>query len=316
MCRSVDSDVFFCLPLKNRSDTILGTIVSFENHFCSMSDDDDSLAFVRVNVCDGESDTDTEDNLPPPSSDHASLPSTTTSLPSSFPSPDDSTLDFASVRLEDELWKQRLQDTGSTLASLPKKHYKRSKIPAIGPKESSLYYYYISQTAIDYLNIFAKEKELGRGWKKVPVNKTDGKNNIINTILAIRKIDSNGVYQLDQGVILGMLANQWGGENCGSDPAMHHNDRIRVYGLVMSLDIHRDIFQRLAKGVGNRTHLDDPAFSLPKIYQTIAFAFNNDKIVVNLPNEACDVGGIQNVDPNDMARIRITRDCEFIYFVY
>ena len=308
MCRSADSDVFFCLPLKNRSDRLLGTIVSFENHFCSMSDEEDSIAFVRVEVCGGPADTD--DTPPPPSSDHASLPSTTTSIPSSLPSPEESTLDYASVRLEEDLWKQRLQDTGSTLKSLPKKHYKRSKIPPIGPKESPVYYYYISSIAIDYLNIFAKEKQLGRGWKKVPVNKTDGKNKIINILLALRKVDTNGVYMLDQGRVIDMLANVWGGENSGDDPAMHHNDRICVYGLVMSLDIHRGIFQRLAKGVGTRAHLDDPAFSLPQIYQTIAFAFNNDKIVVKLPNEACDVGGIDNVDPNDKSRIRITRDCK------
>lgn len=108
----------------------------------------------------------------------------------------------------------------------------------------------------------------------------------------------------------------WGSENSGDNPAMHHTDRIHVYGLVMSLDIHRGIFRRLAKGVGTRAHLDDPAFSLPQIYQTIAFAFNNDKIVVKLPNEACDVGGIDNVDPNDKSRIRITRDWMWVQHVW
>ena len=103
MCRSADSDVFFCLPLKNRSDCLLDTVVSFENHFCSTSDKEDSLAFVRVEVCGGPADTD--DTPTPPSSDHASLPSTTASIPSSLPSPEESTLDYASVRLEEDLWK-------------------------------------------------------------------------------------------------------------------------------------------------------------------------------------------------------------------
>ena len=97
----------------------------------------------------------------------------------------------------------------------------------------------------------------------MPVNKTDGKNKIINILLALRKVDTNGTCFLDQGRVLSMLSNVWGGENSGDDSAMHHNDRIQVYGLVMSIDIHRGIFQRLAKGVGDRIHLNNPAFSLP-----------------------------------------------------
>ena len=144
----------------------------------------------------------------------------------------------------------------------------------------------------------------------MPVNKTDGKNKIINILLVLRKVDTNGAYFLEQGRVLSMLANVWGGENSVDDPAMYHNDRIQVYGLVISIDIHRGIFQRLAKGVGDRVHLDNPVFSLPQIYQTIAFVFNNNKMIVNLLNEACDVGGVENVDPNDKTRIRITRDCK------
>ena len=260
MRRSADCDVVFCLPLKNRSDRLLGTIVAFENYFWSMSDDNDLLEFVRVEVRGGPTNT---DDTPPPPSNHTSLPSTTTSIPSSFPLPKASTLDYTTVRLEEDLWKQRIQDTGSNLESLPKKHYKGSKIPAIGPKDSPVYYYYISSISIDYLNIFAKEKQLGRGWKKVPVNKTDGKNKIINILLVLRKVDTNSTYFLEQGRVLSILAKVWGGENSGDDPVMHHNDRIRVYGLVMSIDIHRGIFQRLAKGVGDRIHLNNPAFSLP-----------------------------------------------------
>ena len=146
------------------------------------------------------------------------------------------------------------------------------------------------------------------------MNKTDGKNQIINILLALRKVDTNGTYFLYQGRVLSMLESVWGGENSGYDPAMHHNDRIRVYGLVMSIDIHCCIFQRLAKGIGDCIHLNDPAFSWPQIYQTIVFTFNNDKMIVKLLNEACDVGGIENVDPNDKTRIRITRDCKLWYF--
>ena len=75
-----------------------------------------------------------------------------------------------------------------------------------------MYYYNISAIAIDYLKKFSKESELGRGWEKVPINKTDSKNKIINILLATRKTDTNGVYNLDQGRVIAMLANVWGGD--------------------------------------------------------------------------------------------------------
>jgi len=186
------------------------------------------------------------------------------------------------------------------------------KDPPIGPKESPMFYFHISAIAIDYLKKLSKESELSRGWKKVPVNRTDGKNKIINILLATRKIDTNGTYQLDQGRVIAMLANVWGGDSGEDDSAIHPNDRLRVYGLIMSIEIHRDLFQRLAEGVSRRQHLDDPVYSLKQIFQTIAFAFNNEKIVLELPDESYDIVGHEEMDLNQLSRIKITRDCKFV----
>ena len=147
-----------CWPsLKNRSDRLLDTVITFQNHFCNMSNSKDLLDFARVKVRGPNDDT-----VPSPS-DLSSLPSTTSPKSSSLPSPETSTDDYANVRLQESLWNQRMQYSGSTLENLPKKHYTRSKIPAVGPKELPIYYLYISSIATDYLNTFAKEKELGRG---------------------------------------------------------------------------------------------------------------------------------------------------------
>ena len=80
-----------------------------------------------------------------------------------------------------------------------------------------------------------------------------------------------------------MLENVWGSNGGENDISLHQNDRLRIYGLVISIDVHRDVFQRLAEGCISCRHLDDPTFLLKLFFQTIAFAFNNEKISVNLP---------------------------------
>ena len=142
----------------------------------------------------------------------------------------------------------------------------------------------------------------------MPVNKMDGKNKIIDILLALKRQDTNGVYFLDQGRVISVLVNVWGGDGGGNDTSLHHNDRILIYGLVIYIDVHRAMLQRLMEGCISRRHLDDPAFSLKHFFQIIVFVFNNNKISVDLPQELYGVVVIENVDPNDFSRIRITRD--------
>ena len=291
------------------SDRLLGSIITLKNHFWRMSSVSE-LAFCRVQVINQD-----DDGMPPPSQESTgstSVPNASIESSSLILTATEDETEYANIKLNNELWMQRIQDTGCSYDMLPKKHYMRSKIPPIGPKESPMFYFHISAIAIDYLKKLSKESELGRGWKKVPVNRTDGKNKIINILLATRKIDTNGTYQLDQGRVIAMLANVWGGDSGEDDSAIHPNDRLRVYGLIMSIEIHRDLFQRLAEGVSRRQHLDDPVYSLKQIFQTIAFAFNNEKIVLELPDESYDIVGHEEMDLNQLSRIKITRDCKFV----
>ena len=76
-------------------------------------------------------------------------------------------------------------------------------------------------------------------------------------------MDSKGKYMLDQGWVLSILSNHWGASGVGS-VQIKHNDRVRVYGIVMSLEENRERFQRLAEVCQKRRHLDDPSFSLKK----------------------------------------------------
>ena len=76
----------------------------------------------------------------------------------------------------------------------------QSTIPPIGPKESPLFYYDLSMIAIEYVKRMSNEKEMGRGWAKLPKNKTDTKIKIIERLLALRKRADNEEYILSQTI--------------------------------------------------------------------------------------------------------------------
>ena len=78
----------------------------------------------------------------------------------------------------------------------------------------------------------------------------------------------------------------------------------------MTLPQFRDTYQKLAEGVTSRDGIDDPSLNTTQMFQNIAFAFNNEEITISLPEESSDLEKIEEIDPNDITRIRITRDCK------
>ena len=214
----------------------------------------------------------------------------------------------SSVKFSAEVWNSRIQDKGVSKNLLTKKSYKQSQIPPIGPEGEGLYYYGLSCIAIDLIKIFYPQKEIGLGWTNLPKNKTNVKLKIIGRIMALRKMNDGGKYVLDQQHFIGQLENVWGAN--AIDTAPHHNDRVRVFGIIMTLPEFREIYQKLAEGVKERYAIDDPSLNFPEMFQNIAFAFNNEKILVTLPDGAFDLPLIEEIDGNDFSRIRIIRDCK------
>ena len=91
---------------------------------------------------------------------------------------------------------------------------------------------------------------------------------------------------------------------------LHHNDRVRIFGIIMSIPEYRDVFSRLVNGPVGRHQKDDVKYHPKQIYHDIALAFNNKTIIVTLPPNAYDLESINEIDPKDTERIRITRDCK------
>ena len=218
--------------------------------------------------------------------------------------------EYKHLRISNDDWTARIQDQVCYYDDLPKKTYRAKKVIPFGPKDAEKYYYGLSSIAIDYIVGFKKMNELGVGWKKIPKNISNVKTSIISLLLKMRKEGSNGIFHLEQDDVLKMLSNQW--EN--DDPAsiLHENDKLRLFGIMMTKQEHRHIFQRIAEGITKRSHLDSPEYSYEQMFQSLCFDFNNDKIKVELPNKAEDVSGAHLLNPNDSKRIRIHRDCKYI----
>ena len=115
-------------------------------------------------------------------------------------------------------------------------------------------------------------------------------------------------YELDQITLPSMLQTVWGYAHPSQQ--LHHNDRIRLFGVLMTLQQNRALYERLAEGVTNRWVLDNPALSIKQLFQRLNFDFNNDAVKVELPATTGDVNGLVTIDVNDCTRIQIHRDCE------
>ena len=108
------------------------------------------------------------------------------------------------------------------------------------------------------------------------------------------------------------LKKIWGKDSISLAP--HPNDRVRLYGIVMSIPQYRFVLQRLCDGVTSRDALDNPELSLKQIFVDIVLAFNNEELKVIFPDEAYDLESIHMLDPNDDDRIVIQRDRKHNFF--
>ena len=124
---------------------------------------------------------------------------------------------------------------------MPAKTYFGKQIPPFGPHR--VYYYDLSCIAIDYISGFKEEK---KDWTRIPTNVADVKRKIIQVILAMRKKEETG-YVLCQTNFLTILCNQWGGAKQIAN--ITDNDKLRVFGLLMSKERNDYILRQLSEGL-------------------------------------------------------------------
>ena len=219
---------------------------------------------------------------------------------------------YSEIRIAEELWLSRIQDKGCAKEFLPKATYRQNKIPCYGPNDE--YYYELASIAIDYIKSINLRKVEGLGWDGFPKNMTDVKVKIVGLLLEYRVSDADGMYHMNQSKLLQNLDTMWGSNNSAS--TLEDNDKIRVIGLLF-LESNNEKLYRLSQGVQGRRDLDDPALSTKGIFQLLSLDFNNNEIKIELPDEAADVDGADELNPNDILRTRVRRDCKvYIYALF
>ena len=67
------------------------------------------------------------------------------------------------------------------------------------------------------------------------------------------------------------------------------DDRARIFGLVMTYEMFRKYYEKIAVGVKGRDVLDLPEYKDPVIFQELVFAFNNEEFIVSYPDAWYDV---------------------------
>ena len=77
--------------------------------------------------------------------------------------------------------------------------------------------------------------------------------------------ETSSLYKLDQKVLLGKLQNVWGYVQPSNLP--HHNDRLPLFGVIMTLPHNLAIYECLSEGIKNRAMFDDPKMQLKKYLQ-------------------------------------------------
>ena len=215
---------------------------------------------------------------------------------------------YIDIRIADDDWLAKIQDNGCAEKDLPAKRYKLAKILSVGPKGGEqTYYYNLTSIAVDYVKKMVEQKTNGIAWFKLPKSLPNVKVKIVEIILQLRVLESTQ-YERGQNRLINFLHNVWGSSQGSITP--HDNDKIRLFGLIMAVEKNRPKLQRLAEGHKDWSSMDDPTLSSANIFRSLSFDFANEEIVIELPDNAGDIQGIDDLDPNDKVRMGIERDGE------
>ena len=145
------------------------------------------------------------------------------------------------------------------------------------------------------------------GWNRLPKNVTDLKSKILELLMTFRKRTETCSYELDQSMFINLLFENWGGRQAIAQ--IVDNDKLRVFGLLLTVAKNKYILERLSEGIKDRQQLDDSVYSIKAMFQNLVLDYNNEHIHVKLPPDAEELDDYLTLDANDSSRMKILRDC-------
>ena len=77
----------------------------------------------------------------------------------------------------------------------------------------------------------------------------------MDIFLAMQKMNIKGLYEIEQGYLISMLPNIW--YQARTVSILYHNDRVWLYGVVMSMEKDQNIYQYVLEECMLRTYVDD-----------------------------------------------------------
>ena len=113
---------------------------------------------------------------------------------------------------------------------------------AIGPKGNKLFYYHLTTIVVDMNKIICDQFH-SSGWRKIPKNSTQVKEKVVERLLALQQRGPYGSFVLEQKSIILFLKQILGTNSISLGP--HPNDRVRLYGILMTKPAFRPALQRL-----------------------------------------------------------------------
>ena len=131
-----------------------------------------------------------------------------------------------------------------------------------------VHYYDLTAITIYLSHKMKTERAIRCRWNKLFKNKMDLKVNIVERLLEMRKT-VNEEYALDQPRIIEILFKVWG--SIYFFALIQYNDRVWIFGIFMTIEENRYMYQWISQGCTTRHVIDDPIFHQGKYSKLLHF---------------------------------------------
>jgi len=154
--------------------------------------------------------------------------------------------------------------------------------------------------------------EMRTSYKRDQINSTAFPGRIAEYVANMPEVSvDQDVFILDQLALVTRIRTVFGETTSEEAAKPTANDRLRVFGILLSEDFLDDLRCLVDKRKRRRHEIDSPEFSTDAVYARVQLAFNNDDLEIGNPTEWEEAiekyPNWSDLDPNDESRIKVPR---------